>query len=90
MAQPPVPPSRRVRPSRAHNIDNDRLLARQAFIVGLANDSFATCGRRRDMVNLSIELFAIENVLDDRGVSYTRRTLTRAQSDAMSTHGGNA
>lgn len=78
-----VPPDRRVRPSRVQNIDTDRLVARQQFIVGLARDNFRDCGQRRNMVNLSIELFAIENQLADRGVQFVRRTLTRQQSDAM-------
>lgn len=82
-----VPSTTRVRPSRVANIDADRLLRRQAHIVGLADAGFRETRRRREMVELAVELFAIENELDRRGVLFARRTLTAEQSAAMSTQG---
>lgn len=78
-----VPASTSIRRSRTHNIDTDRLLRRQQYLVDLADDGFDNCERRREFVQYAQELFAIENELDNRQISYTRRTLTRAQSDAM-------
>lgn len=80
-----VPSTTRVRRSRVANIDTDRLMRRQAHIVGLADAGFRDARRRVEMVDLARELFAIENELDARAVSYTRRTLTAAISDALST-----
>lgn len=84
-AIPLVPAARRIRRSKVRNIDTDRLQRRQAHIVSVAEGGFQDVGQRRQMVDLAQELFAIENELDARGVSYDRRSLPREVSDAMST-----
>ena len=83
--QEQVPATRRIRLSRVHNIDTDRLMRRRSHLVGIADDGFRVCARRLEMVQIARELFAIENELQVRGVTIQRRSLTRQQCDAMST-----
>jgi hypothetical protein len=79
-----VPSSTPIKRSRAHNVDTDRLLRRRGFLVSMADDGFRSLGSRNLMVMRALELHAVENALDSRGVVYTRRTLSQAQADALS------
>lgn len=74
MAAPPVPASTAIRASRVANIDTDRLVRRQAFLVGLF-DTPHPFDRRRGFAERARELHAIENMLHERGVLFTRRTV---------------
>lgn len=80
-----VPASTRIRRSRARNIDTDRLLRRQAFLVDLLRNNSRSLERRKDFVERAAELAAIENALDQRDVQYVRVTMTPAQCRAAST-----
>lgn len=84
MTTPIVPATTTIRRSRVGNIDTDRLLRRQAHLVAAATDFFQECQSRAQFRNRADELYAIENELDLRGASYTRRTLTRRQHLALS------
>lgn len=80
-----VPFTVKIRPSRVKNIETERLIGRQGVLVDMMTNQTALFEQRREMVNKAMELFAIENEMDDRGISYTRRTFTAEQSQAIST-----
>lgn len=89
---PIVPASTKIRPSRVGNMDANRLMARQGFLVAMADNGFRDCGQRRQFVDKVAELRAIENELDRRGLdcAYTRRTLTDEVCRRLSTYEPNA
>lgn len=82
--QPPVPASTPIRCSRVGNVDTDRLIRRAEFLHAMADGGFRDMPTRRPFVQRAAEMFAIENEIDRREVPFfRRRTLTRAQCDAM-------
>jgi hypothetical protein len=83
---PIVPASTKIRPSRVGNMETERLLRRQAFLVAMADDGFRDCGQRRQFVDKARELRSVENELDLRSVAYQRRTLTDEVCRQLSTH----
>lgn len=79
-----VPASTRIRRSRARNVDTDRLLRRQAFLVDLLRNNSRSFVSRHNFALRAAELAAIENALDQRDVQYVRVTMTPAQCRAAS------
>lgn len=80
-----VPASTAIKRNRIKNIDTDRLVARQAYLVALFDGPTSDLPDRRvEYIARASELAAIEDHLDHRGVVYTRRTLTPAQRGAPS------
>lgn len=74
MAQQLVPPSTRIRPSRVHNIDDDRLLHRHLWLKENASDLAKnidgpdTPGGRNRLGHLAQEILAVENELEKRSL----------------------
>lgn len=72
MPDPPVPASRRVRPSRVRNIDTDRLRRRYTFLVqNRAAIARATDGRK-GLQEYARELLTIESELARRSETIQR------------------
>lgn len=69
-----------MRVSRIKNIDTDRLARRQQFLVGMMENANKHFENRRPFVEKAIELYAIENALEERGHTFDRKTLPNTHS----------
>jgi hypothetical protein len=75
-----VPASKSIKRNRAHNVDTDRLLRRQEFLVNMIKNSNSFFEARYDFAVKALELHAIENVLEDRQAISTRNTVRQQES----------
>lgn len=78
-----VPASTKIRPSRVKNIDTDRLQRRQVYLSIMMDNANENFPRRKSFVEKAQEMYAVENELAARDVTFNRRTLPNSHSPTI-------